>query len=187
MGIRQRMQTWWTASIPTHFSHLTDANACHVSCSFRLESFFTHSQGRETVFGTGREDVRNVTRENMESSHPPSLILTDVARTFRLHVHFPQKCKMIVNSKEELPVATPFVPGDESSWKPFSGSVHRDQKPISFNINVTAAHWLVLHVSRRFTRQDPANKFCRYFGSIVSSFFGYVWTEIFNCTICCLA
>lgn len=53
---------------------------------------------------------------------------------------FTDKCQMIVNSKEELPVATPLVPDDESGWKPFSGSAPREQKPISFNINSSSIH-----------------------------------------------
>lgn len=57
-----------------------------------------------------------------------------------LNSTLPQKCKMIVNSKEELPVAMPFVQDEENSWKPFSGSAHRDQKPINFNISVTPTH-----------------------------------------------
>lgn len=51
---------------------------------------------------------------------------------------FTDKCKMIVDSKEELPVATPLAADDESSWKPFSVSAH--QKPISFNINNSSIH-----------------------------------------------
>nr|XP_046237893.1 protein SON isoform X2 [Scatophagus argus] len=48
---------------------------------------------------------------------------------------FTDKCKMIVDSKDELPVAVPHVSDEEDDGKPFGGSALREQKAISFNIN----------------------------------------------------
>lgn len=45
---------------------------------------------------------------------------------------------MIVNSKGELPVAMPHVSDEEDEGKPFGGAALREQKAISFSINVTA-------------------------------------------------
>ncbi|XP_051915139.1 protein SON [Hippocampus zosterae] len=45
---------------------------------------------------------------------------------------FTDKCKMIVDSKGELPVAEPYV--DEEDRKPFGGLVLREHKAISFNV-----------------------------------------------------
>uniref|UniRef100_H3DAE7 SON DNA binding protein n=1 Tax=Tetraodon nigroviridis TaxID=99883 RepID=H3DAE7_TETNG len=50
---------------------------------------------------------------------------------------FTDKCKMIVDSKGELPVALPHVSDDEDSGTPFGGSALREQKAISFSINNT--------------------------------------------------
>ncbi|TKS74087.1 Protein SON [Collichthys lucidus] len=48
-----------------------------------------------------------------------------------------RKCKMIVDSKGELPVAVPHVSDEEDNGKPFGGSALREQKVISFSINNT--------------------------------------------------
>ncbi|XP_028254359.1 protein SON isoform X2 [Parambassis ranga] len=52
---------------------------------------------------------------------------------------FTDKCKMIVDSTGELPVAAPHVSDEEDEGKPFGGSAAaiREQKVISFNINNT--------------------------------------------------
>ncbi|KAG8004755.1 Protein SON, partial [Nibea albiflora] len=50
---------------------------------------------------------------------------------------FTDKCKMIVDSKGELPVAVPHVSDEEDDGKPFGGSALREQKVISFSINNT--------------------------------------------------
>ncbi|XP_068165421.1 protein SON isoform X2 [Antennarius striatus] len=50
---------------------------------------------------------------------------------------FTDKCKMIVDSKGELPVAMPHVSDEEDDEKPFGGSALREQKAISFSINNT--------------------------------------------------
>ncbi|XP_036947740.1 protein SON isoform X1 [Acanthopagrus latus] len=50
---------------------------------------------------------------------------------------FTDKCKMIVDSKGELPVAVPHVSDEEDDGKPFGGSALREQKAISFSINNT--------------------------------------------------
>nr|XP_020444185.1 protein SON-like isoform X1 [Monopterus albus] len=50
---------------------------------------------------------------------------------------FTDKCKMIVDSKGELPVAVPHVSDEEDDGKPFGGSAFQEQKAISFNINNT--------------------------------------------------
>lgn len=44
---------------------------------------------------------------------------------------------MIVDSKGELPVAMPHVSDEEDDGKPFGGSALKEQKAISFSINVT--------------------------------------------------
>ncbi|XP_068612316.1 protein SON-like [Brachionichthys hirsutus] len=49
---------------------------------------------------------------------------------------FTDKCKMIVDSKGELPVAMPHV-SDDDDEKPFGGRALREQKAISFSINNT--------------------------------------------------
>ncbi|XP_029924499.1 protein SON isoform X3 [Myripristis murdjan] len=48
---------------------------------------------------------------------------------------FTDKCKMIVDSKGELPVAVPHVSDEEDDGKPFGTSALREQKAISFSIN----------------------------------------------------
>ncbi|XP_034029067.1 protein SON isoform X4 [Thalassophryne amazonica] len=48
---------------------------------------------------------------------------------------FTDKCKMIVDSKGELPVAMPHISDEEEDGRPFGGSALRDQKAITFNIN----------------------------------------------------
>ncbi|XP_022615525.1 protein SON-like [Seriola dumerili] len=50
---------------------------------------------------------------------------------------FTDKCKMIVDSKGELPVAVPHISDEEDDGKPFGGSALREQKAISFSINNT--------------------------------------------------
>lgn len=51
---------------------------------------------------------------------------------------------MIVDSKGELPVAMPHVSDEEDDGKPFGGSALREQKAISFSINVTSTHTLTM-------------------------------------------
>ncbi|XP_067349601.1 protein SON isoform X2 [Channa argus] len=51
---------------------------------------------------------------------------------------FTDKCKMIVDSKGELPVAVPHVSDEEDDGKPFGGSSLREQKAINFSINNTS-------------------------------------------------
>ncbi|KAM4602121.1 uncharacterized protein sonb [Polymixia lowei] len=48
---------------------------------------------------------------------------------------FTDKCKMIVDSKGELPVAKPHISDEEDDGKPFGASALREQKAISFSIN----------------------------------------------------
>lgn len=43
---------------------------------------------------------------------------------------------MIVDSKGELPVVLPHVSDDDDNGNPFGGSALREQKAISFSINV---------------------------------------------------
>lgn len=49
---------------------------------------------------------------------------------------------MIVDSQGELPVAVPHVSDEEDNGKPFGGSALREQKAISFSINVPSTHKL---------------------------------------------
>ncbi|CAI5637771.1 unnamed protein product [Oreochromis niloticus] len=48
---------------------------------------------------------------------------------------FTDKCKMIADSTEELPVAVPHVSDEEDDEKPFGGSALREPKAISFSVN----------------------------------------------------
>ncbi|XP_041835122.1 protein SON isoform X2 [Melanotaenia boesemani] len=50
---------------------------------------------------------------------------------------FTDKCKMIVDSAGELPVAAPHVSDEEDDDRPFGGAAIREQKVINFNINNT--------------------------------------------------
>lgn len=43
---------------------------------------------------------------------------------------------MIVDSQGELPVAVPHVSDEEDDGKPFGGAALKEQKTISFSINV---------------------------------------------------
>lgn len=47
-----------------------------------------------------------------------------------------QKCKMIADSTEELPVAVPHVSDEEDDEKPFGGAALREPKAITFSVNV---------------------------------------------------
>lgn len=57
---------------------------------------------------------------------------------------------MIVDSKGELPVALPHVSDDEDSGIPFGGSALREQKAISFSINVKTTHTRPQHLKRNY-------------------------------------
>uniref|UniRef100_A0A3P8P055 SON DNA binding protein n=1 Tax=Astatotilapia calliptera TaxID=8154 RepID=A0A3P8P055_ASTCA len=46
------------------------------------------------------------------------------------------KCKMIADSTEELPVAVPHVSDEEDDEKPFGGAALREPKAITFSVNV---------------------------------------------------
>uniref|UniRef100_A0A8C6WII2 SON protein n=1 Tax=Neogobius melanostomus TaxID=47308 RepID=A0A8C6WII2_9GOBI len=50
----------------------------------------------------------------------------------------PMKCKMIVDSKGELPVAAPHISDEEDEGKPFGAAAVKEQKAIRFSINNTA-------------------------------------------------
>lgn len=49
-----------------------------------------------------------------------------------------QKCKMISESKEEMAVAKPHVSDDEDEEKMFAGGALKENKGISFSLNVRA-------------------------------------------------
>lgn len=57
---------------------------------------------------------------------------------------------MIVESKGELPVALPHVSDDEDSGIPFGGSALREQKAISFSINVKSTHTHPQHLKKKY-------------------------------------
>ncbi|KAL6115592.1 son [Pungitius sinensis] len=73
----------------------------------------------------------------------PNMALEEVKRKVAKQANsisikeFTDKCKMIVDSKGELPVALPHVSDEEDDGKPFGGSALREQKAISFSINNT--------------------------------------------------
>ncbi|KAK5847955.1 hypothetical protein PBY51_017043 [Eleginops maclovinus] len=75
------------------------------------------------------------------SSQPTNAALEEVKRKVAKQANsisikeFTDKCKMIVDSKGELPVAIPHVSDEEDDGKPFGGSALREQKAISFSIN----------------------------------------------------
>ncbi|XP_028997069.1 protein SON isoform X2 [Betta splendens] len=76
-------------------------------------------------------------------SQPNSVSLEELKRKVAKQANsisikeFTDKCKMIVDSKGELPVALPHVSDEEDDGKPFGGSALKEQKAISFSINVT--------------------------------------------------
>ncbi|XP_031158258.1 protein SON isoform X2 [Sander lucioperca] len=75
------------------------------------------------------------------STQPNTAALEEVKRKVAKQANsisikeFTDKCKMIVDSKGELPVAMPHVSDEEDDGKPFGGSALREQKAISFSIN----------------------------------------------------
>ncbi|XP_058479052.1 protein SON isoform X1 [Solea solea] len=74
---------------------------------------------------------------------------------------FTDKCKMIVDSKGELPVAVPHVSDEEEDGKPFGGSALREQKAISFNINNTAVRPTV-RSDAGIAKEFPVSSGCQH-------------------------
>nr|XP_057941829.1 protein SON isoform X3 [Doryrhamphus excisus] len=63
---------------------------------------------------------------------------------------FTDKCKMIVDSKGELPVAIPHVSLEEDDEKPCGGLLLREHKAISFNINSTTVRPAATGMAKEF-------------------------------------
>ncbi|XP_061538746.1 protein SON isoform X2 [Phycodurus eques] len=76
-------------------------------------------------------------------THPINAALEEVKKKVAKQANsisikeFTDKCKMIVESKGELPVAVPHVSVEEDDGKPFGGLILREHKAISFNISNT--------------------------------------------------
>ncbi|XP_075950452.1 SON DNA and RNA binding protein b isoform X1 [Anarhichas minor] len=85
----------------------------------------------------------SITNKPPPVSSQPNIALEEVKRKVAKQANsisikeFTDKCKMIVDSKGELPVAMPHVSDEEDDGKPFGGSALREQKAISFSINNT--------------------------------------------------
>ncbi|XP_037314672.2 protein SON isoform X2 [Pungitius pungitius] len=85
----------------------------------------------------------SITNKPPPVSSQPNMALEEVKRKVAKQANsisikeFTDKCKMIVDSKGELPVAMPHVSDEEDDGKPFGGSALREQKAISFSINNT--------------------------------------------------
>ncbi|XP_037618171.1 protein SON isoform X1 [Sebastes umbrosus] len=85
----------------------------------------------------------SITNKPPPASAQPNIALEEVKRKVAKQANsisikeFTDKCKMIVDSKGELPVAMPHVSDEEDEGKPFGGSALREQKAISFSINNT--------------------------------------------------
>ncbi|XP_056287428.1 protein SON [Pseudoliparis swirei] len=83
----------------------------------------------------------SITNKPPSVSSQPNTALEEVKRKVAKQANsisikeFTDKCKMIVDSKGELPVAMPHVSDEEDDGKPFGGSALREQKAISFSIN----------------------------------------------------
>ncbi|XP_054641978.1 protein SON isoform X2 [Dunckerocampus dactyliophorus] len=63
---------------------------------------------------------------------------------------FTDKCKMIVDSKGELPVAVPHVSVEDDDGKPCGGLLLREHKAISFNINNTTVRPAAAGMAKEF-------------------------------------
>ncbi|XP_059183985.1 protein SON [Centropristis striata] len=74
---------------------------------------------------------------------------------------FTDKCKMIVDSKGELPVALPHVSDEEDDEKPFGGSALREQKAISFSINNTTVRPAV-RSDAGMAKEFPVSSGCQH-------------------------
>ncbi|AWO95540.1 putative protein SON-like [Scophthalmus maximus] len=74
---------------------------------------------------------------------------------------FTDKCKMIVDSKGELPVAVPHVSDEEDDGKPFGGSALREQKAISFSINNTTVRPAV-RSDAGMAKEFPVSSGCQH-------------------------
>ncbi|CAB1440736.1 unnamed protein product [Pleuronectes platessa] len=74
---------------------------------------------------------------------------------------FTDKCKMIVDSKGELPVAVPHVSDEEDDGKPFGGAALREQKAISFSINNTTVRPAV-RSDAGIAKEFPVSSGCQH-------------------------
>ncbi|XP_062236967.1 protein SON [Platichthys flesus] len=74
---------------------------------------------------------------------------------------FTDKCKMIVDSKGELPVAAPHVSDEEDDGKPFGGAALREQKAISFSINNTTVRPAV-RSDAGIAKEFPVSSGCQH-------------------------
>ncbi|XP_026220175.1 protein SON isoform X2 [Anabas testudineus] len=74
---------------------------------------------------------------------------------------FTDKCKMIVDSQGELPVAVPHVSDEEDDGKPFGGAALKEQKTISFSINNTSVRPAV-RSDAGMAKEFPVSSGCQH-------------------------
>ncbi|XP_074520771.1 uncharacterized protein sonb isoform X2 [Halichoeres trimaculatus] len=74
---------------------------------------------------------------------------------------YTDKCKMIVDSKGELPVALPHVSDEEEDGKPFGATALREQKAISFSINNTTVRPAV-RSDAGMAKEFPVSSGCQH-------------------------
>ncbi|XP_071062005.1 uncharacterized protein [Pseudochaenichthys georgianus] len=124
-------------SAPPHVPHGLAMNAAMASMTAATMTAALTNMGLSSLLA-----LPSITNKPPSgSSQPTSAALEEVKRKVAKQANsisikeFTDKCKMIVDSKGELPVAIPHVSDEEDDGKPFGGSALREQKAISFSIN----------------------------------------------------
>ncbi|XP_054479856.1 protein SON [Anoplopoma fimbria] len=109
----------------------------------------------------------SITNKPPPASSQPNIALEEVKRKVAKQANsisikeFTDKCKMIVDSKGELPVAMPHVSDEEDDGKPFGGSALREQKAISFSINNTTVRPAV-RSDAGMAKEFPVSSGCQH-------------------------
>ncbi|XP_034407841.1 protein SON isoform X2 [Cyclopterus lumpus] len=109
----------------------------------------------------------SITNKPPPVSSQPNIALEEVKRKVAKQANsisikeFTDKCKMIVDSKGELPVAMPHVSDEEDDGKPFGGSALREQKAISFSINNTTVRPAV-RSDAGMAKEFPVSSGCQH-------------------------
>ncbi|XP_068460254.1 protein SON [Clinocottus analis] len=109
----------------------------------------------------------SITNKPPLASFQPNIALEEVKRKVAKQANsisikeFTDKCKMIVDSKGELPVAMPHVSDEEDDGKPFGGSALREQKAISFSINNTTVRPAV-RSDAGMAKEFPVSSGCQH-------------------------
>ncbi|XP_034533332.1 protein SON [Notolabrus celidotus] len=100
-------------------------------------------------------------------SQPNMSVLEEVKRKVAKQANsisikeYTDKCKMIVDSKGELPVALPHVSDEEDDGKPFGATALREQKAISFSINNTTVRPAV-RSDAGMAKEFPVSSGCQH-------------------------